>query len=103
MEIILQEFMHLEEELLLCENQQKFTMPFQDYIILDKFLTEVENITNLYFQLITDYNKEINKLDIKNDERVEKMQTYNQKLLEEKVKFDFEPYREFMGKWKIKI
>jgi hypothetical protein len=95
----LQELMQFEEKLLLCEYHNKFNMPFSDYVTMDKFLCEVENITNLYFQLMDDYKKHINKEDIKNDEIIEKLQTYNDKLLNEEIEFNFEPYDEFIAKY----
>ena len=97
--MILQELMHFEEKLLLCEYQHRFTMPFQDYITLDKFLTNVENITNLYFQLIDEYKKSINKENITNEERLNKLTDFNQKILNEDVMFDFQPYQEFIDKY----
>lgn len=95
----LQELMHFEEKILLCEYHNKFVMPFTDYVILDNFLTEIENITNLYFQLIDDYKRHINKEDIPNEERFNKMNEYNQKLLNEEVVFNFEKYSDFMNKY----
>ena len=97
--MILQELMHFEEKLLLCEYQHKFTMPFQDYIILDEFLIKVENITNLYFQLIDEYKKSINKENISNEERLNKLNKFNQKILNENVMFNFQPYQEFIDKY----
>jgi DNA-directed RNA polymerase beta' subunit len=95
----LQELMHFEEKLLLCEYNNKFTMPFVDYIILDKFLSEVENITNLYFQLMDDYKRHINKEDISNEERIAKMNEYNEKLLNENVEFNFDVYNDFVKRY----
>lgn len=92
----LQELMHFEEKILLCEYHNKFTMPFQDYIILDDFLTKIGNITNLYFQLLNEYKKVINKENIPNEERLEKINTFNQKILNEEVMFDFQPYQVFI-------
>lgn len=97
----LQDLMHFEEKLLLCEYNNKFTMNFSDYIVLDNFLKEVENITNLYFQLIDDYKKKINKENIDNSERYNKLKSYNEKLLNEEVFFNFNPYKEFMEKYGI--
>lgn len=97
----LQDLMHFEEKLLLCEYNNKFTMNFSDYIVLDNFLKEVENITNLYFQLIDDYKKKINKENIDNSERYNKLKSYNEKLLNEEVFFNFNPYEEFMEKYGI--
>jgi hypothetical protein len=97
--MILQELMHFEEKLLLCENNNRFTMSFNDYIILDKFLTEVENITNLYFQLMDEYKKYLNKKDIKNDERINLLNEYNNKLLNEEIEFNFINYEDFIKKF----
>lgn len=97
--MILQELMHFEEKLLLCENNNRFTMSFNDYIILDKFLTEVENITNLYFQLMDEYKKHLNKKDIKNDERINLLNEYNNKLLNEEIEFNFTNYEDFIKKF----
>lgn len=99
----LHELMHFEETLLLCEHHNKFTMPFSDYIILDKFLTEVENITNLYFQLIDEYKKKINKEDISNEERIQKLNEYNTKLLNEEVELNFDIYNDFKQKYMSEI
>ena len=85
----LQELMHFEEKILLCEYHNKFTMPFTDYITLDKLLTEVENVTDLYFQLIDEYKKHINKENITNEERNNKLIEFNDKLLNEEVEFNF--------------
>jgi uncharacterized membrane protein YheB (UPF0754 family) len=95
----LQDLMQFEEKLLLCEYHNKFNMPFSDYVIMDKFLCEVENITNLYFQLMDEYKKSINKENINNDEIIEKLQNYNDKLLNEEIEFNFEPYNEFIIKY----
>jgi hypothetical protein len=95
----LQELMHFEEKLLLCENNNRFTLSFNDYITLDKFLTEVENITNLYFQLIDDYKKHLNNENIKNEDRINLLNEYNNKLLNEKIEFDFTKYEEFIKKY----
>ncbi len=95
----LQELMHFEEKLLLCENNNRFTLSFNDYITLDKFLTEVENITNLYFQLIDDYKKHLNKENIKNEDRINLLNEYNNKLLNEKIEFDFTKYEDFIKKY----
>jgi hypothetical protein len=97
----LQELMHFEEKILLCEYYNKFVMPFADYIILDKLLSEVENITNLYFQLMDDFKKSINKENISNDERNQKLDDFNQKLLNEEVMFDFKEYDDFISKYNI--
>ena len=97
--MILQELMHFEEKLLLCEHNNRFTMSFKDYIILDKFLTEVENITNLYFQLIDDYKKHINKANINNDERLKLLNDFNDKLLNEEIDFNFTKYNDFIKKY----
>lgn len=95
----LQELMHFEEKLLLCENNNRFTLSFNDYITLDKFLTEVENITNLYFQLIDDYKKHLNKENIKNEDRINLLNEYNNKLLNEEIEFDFTKYEDFIKKY----
>lgn len=95
----LQDLMHFEEKLLLCENNNKFIMPFKDYLILDKFLSEVENVTNLYFQLIDEYKKYINKENINNDERLKKLSDYNNNLLNEDIDFNFSKYEDFMKKY----
>ena len=95
----LQELMHFEEKLLLCENDNRFKLSFSDYLTLDKFLSEVENVTNLYFQLIDEYKKYINKKDIDNNERLKMLSEYNNKLLNETVDFDFSKYDRFMKKY----
>lgn len=95
----LQELMHFEEKILLCEYHNKFTMPFTDYITLDKLLTEVENVTNLYFQLIDEYKKHINKENITNEERNNKLIEFNDKLLNEEVEFNFSEYDDFITKY----
>lgn len=95
----LQELMHFEEKLLLCENNNRFILSFNDYITLDKFLTEVENITNLYFQLIDDYKKHLNNENIKNEDRINLLNEYNNKLLNEKIEFDFTKYEDFIKKY----
>lgn len=95
----LQELMHFEEKLLLCENNNRFTLSFNDYTTLDKFLTEVENITNLYFQLIDDYKKHLNKENIKNEDRINLLNEYNNKLLNEEIEFDFTKYEDFIKKY----
>lgn len=95
----LQELMHFEEKILLCEYHNKFTMPFTDYITLDKLLTEVENVTDLYFQLIDEYKKHINKENITNEERNNKLIEFNDKLLNEEVEFNFSEYDGFITKY----
>lgn len=95
----LQELMHFEEKILLCEYHNKFIMPFTDYITLDKLLSEVENVTNLYFQLMDEYKKFLNKENISNEERNNQLNDFNQKLLNENVEFDFKEYDEFIIKY----
>lgn len=97
----LQELMNFEEKLLLCEYNNKFTMEFSDYIILDNFLTDVEKITNLYFHLIDQYKKHLNKENINNEKRIELLNIFNQKLLKEKINFDFTKYDNFITKYNI--
>lgn len=94
--MILQELIKFEEKLLVCENQNKFTMKFKDYTTLDKLLTEIENVTNLFFQLVGDYKAFLNKQDMTNEERNAKLQEFNNNLLNEEVDFDFQPYESFM-------
>lgn len=95
----LKDLIHFEEALLKCELEHKFNMPFNDYMTLDSFLTEIENITNLYFQLINDFSKKVNQENISNDERKEAIKLFNQRLLEEEITFNFEPYKIFMKKY----
>lgn len=95
----LQELMHFEEKILLCEYHNKFVMPFTDYVILNKLLSEVENITDLYFQLMDEYKKSINKENISNEEKIQKLNDFNQKLLSEEVAFNFKEYESFITKY----
>ena len=97
----LQDLMHFEEKLLLCDYKNKFIMTFNDYIMLDEFLTKVENITNLYFQLMDDFKKDVVKENITNQEKNDKIIEFSNKLLNENIIFDFSPYKEFMEKYNI--
>ena len=97
----LEKIIHLEESLLLCENDNKFTMPFIDYLTLDSFLSYIERITNIYFQLVTDYQNEVNNEAISLNEKKNKINEYSNKLLQEEVNIDLTSYNEFIEKYKI--
>lgn len=97
--MVLKELIHFEEKILLCDYNNKFSMPFSDIVIMDKFLTEIENITNLYFQLVDDYKRVVNKKDLDNDKKVEILKEFNEKLLNENVEFDFKPYETFIDRY----
>lgn len=100
--MILHDLMKLEEKLLMLELSLKFEMSFSDYITLNNFLNETEKITNLYFQLIGEYKKHLNEIkNADNNELIEKLKEYNNKLLNEEVYFEFKPYEEFIMKYNL--
>jgi hypothetical protein len=97
--MLLKQLMQFEEKLLLCEYKEKFTMPFSDYVTLDKFLTDVEMITDLYFGLMKKYKDQLAKDGVENEEQMIKMDEFNHKILNEDIEFDFNPYNSFIEKY----
>jgi hypothetical protein len=97
----LEKVIHIEESLLLCENENKFNMPFADYITLDSMLSYIENITDLYFQLVNDYQKQISKEAISSTEKYEKITSFNNDLLKEDIELNLTSYQSFMEKYNI--
>ena len=95
----LKEIIHLEEALLMCKTKHQFTMPFDDYVIMHEFIDKIENVTNLYFTLIMEYEKYLKDDNKTIEERKKILQEYNQNILENDVNFDFTMYKSWMIKY----
>ncbi len=77
----LKELINIEENLLIFEEQYKFNLSVQDYIILNNCLNNIGEITSIYFKLIESYHNElINEKSVEIDIKT-LLKEYNDKLL----------------------
>jgi hypothetical protein len=97
--MLVKEIIHLEESLLNCKCKFEFKMPFDDYIILDEIINKVENITNLYFTLVMDYEKSLDKKQYSLEERKKMIMDFNQKILNQKINVDLKQYEVWFKKY----
>lgn len=90
-----------EEKLLTFEKDNKFKIPFNDYIILDEILNEIGIITNKYFNLINEYNDVLLKKGLTYDERRNIIEAYNKDALNEDISINIEKLENFKKKYNI--
>lgn len=95
----LNDLMKFEEQLLLFEYQNKFNIPFSDYIILEKILVEVENITNLYFKLIDSYTKSLEEQNIEKELQKTMLIEFNNKMLNSEIEINLTKFNDFIEKY----
>lgn len=77
----LKELINIEEKLLIFEEQYKFNLSVQDYIILNNCLNNIGEITSIYFKLIESYHNElVNAKSVETDIKI-LLKEYNDKLL----------------------
>ncbi|MBR6517581.1 MAG: hypothetical protein IKT40_12190 [Bacilli bacterium] len=95
----LQELINIEEKLLNFENENKFNMEFNDYVILNEELNNIGNITSNYFSLMEDYHKNILKKGLVIDTMKELLKEFNEKLLNSNVEYDTFKTMELMNKY----
>lgn len=96
----LTELMKIEEKLLLFEQDNKFLIDFNNYLVLEKYIKKIGFITSKYFLLVNEYNKsELN--DVEYEEKKKKLTDYNEKLLNSEIDYDVDEVYEFMEKINI--
>lgn len=97
----LTEIFDLEEKLLYFEDKNKYNIPFNDYLLLDKILTDIGNITNRYFQLINSYNTMLIDEKKTYDERRNLIEDYNKNALNDDIEINLNEINKFKKKYSI--
>lgn len=96
----LKEIIEYEEKLLIIDNKYKHNLTFNEVVRLKRYMKKVGDITNIYFDLINSYHKEIAyptsgyvaTSDIVND-----MYDYNDMLQNSEVDSDLINMNEIIG------
>jgi len=84
------ELMRLEKQLLELNENNRFDIPFGDYIILQNLLKEIGRITNYYFYLQEEYFRGHGDKD--------KLKEYHDRLTNDEIIYDTNYVEEFIKK-----
>jgi hypothetical protein len=93
----LNEIIENEEKLLILNDKYKHLLTFSEVIRLKRYMTEVGDITNLYFELVEEYHAHVPKEGKKTDELINKIYEYNDTLLGSDVESDLLNMNEIVG------
>lgn len=93
----LKELMSIEEKLLRIEMTKIFSMPFNDIVLLKSYLSNIGEITKLYFDLVEQYCEQVKSeyVDLDYDGKKEKLQEYNDRILESDV-YEVQNYHDIL-------
>lgn len=91
------ELIKVEETLLKFEMNHKFDVEFNTYLMLEKYIEIIGKITDKYFLLIDDYNKEkLSSDDMTFETKKEKLEMFNEKILNSNVNIIIDEIYDFM-------
>lgn len=82
---------NIEHVLLQLESIYKFKYSFKDLIESERLLKEIGEITNIYFNTQGEYSTTLNE-----DERLNKLKEYRDRLRSEDIEFDVSKYYKFI-------
>lgn len=90
------ELIEIEEKLLKFEDKEKFHLEFNDYLKLNKYLTEIGDITNLYFSLVKEYSDSLNNRELNLDASSRLLNNFNEKIYESKIDYNVDEIKKYM-------
>ena len=96
----LKEIIEYEEKLLIIDNKYKHNLTFNEVVRLKRYMKKVGDITNIYFDLINSYHKEIaypTSGSVATSDIVNDMYDYNDMLQNSEVDSDLINMNEIIG------
>lgn len=81
----LRRILQLEERILIMFDTEKFTADFNQLVQLEELIHKIEKITDLYFINIKEYVTHLKGDNIPSKELKEKIEEYNNKLLNTEI------------------
>ena len=95
MKLKIKNLIEIEERLLTVIENEKFTTEFNDYLLTERFLKRIGEITSLFFSYLNDYDVSlIEKGTLTRDERKNHLTEMRDKLLDSDVDLQVENYIE---------
>lgn len=94
--ITLKELMIIEEKLLKFESENKFSINFNVYVKLEKYLDEIGYITDKYFSLLNKYNDKINKQEVNFETKSKLLYNFNEDKLKTEIEYNVDNVNKFI-------
>lgn len=99
----IKELIKIEESLLRFEMNNKFDIDFNTYLMLEKYIEIIGKITDKYFFLVNEYNKEkLSDDKMSFETKKEKLEMFNEKILNSNVNIMMDEIYDFIKRNNIK-